>query len=85
MKLKLFWQENCPNCPQAKRLVSKLEAIDVSSYDIKSIDGMAEAAFHSVMATPSILVVDNEDNELVSWRTDTPLESELMETLDSLS
>lgn len=79
MKLKLFWQHNCPNCPKAKDLIKNVDTIHTECFDINSVDGMTEAAFHAVMATPSIVVVDNEENEIAAWRSDMPDLSELEE------
>ena len=79
MKLKLFWQENCPNCPVAKDLVKNVDSIQIESFDIDSVDGMSEAAFHAVMSTPSIVIVDNEDKEIAAWRTEMPTLNDINE------
>jgi len=70
MKLKLFTSKTCPNCPNAKKVCEELEkeGVNVEYYDTDDPDGMAEAAFHSVMSTPTSVFVDAEDNELESWR-----------------
>ncbi|MDP2182914.1 MAG: thioredoxin family protein [Actinomycetota bacterium] len=66
MHVKLFMKEDCPKCPAAKRAVEGLECVEV--FDVASLDGLAEASFYSVLATPSILVVDSSGNEIESWR-----------------
>jgi glutaredoxin len=78
-RIKLFWKQNCPRCPAAKELAAKLEAkgIKVEYYDVESVEGMAEAGMHSVLATPSIVVVDGEDEEIAAWRGSVPSEQEL--------
>ena len=79
MKLKLFWQENCPNCPVAKDLIKNVDSIQIESFDIDSVDGMTEAAFHAVMSTPSIVIVDNDDKEIAAWRTEMPTLNDINE------
>ncbi len=78
-RIKLFWKKNCPRCPSAKELAAKLEAkgVKVEYYDVESVEGMAEAGMHSVLATPSIVVVDSEDEEIAAWRGSVPGEQEL--------
>jgi hypothetical protein len=79
MKIKLFWKENCPQCPPAKALVSDLE--DVELYNIEEVAGLAEAAFYNIMATPSILIVDEKEGEVHSWRGTVPSVQEISQWL----
>ena len=59
MKLKLFTQPTCPKCPAAKDVVKKVEhKVKVEQYDIKTEDGLAEALGYDIMATPSIVIID---------------------------
>ena len=82
MKLKLFWQDNCPNCPKAKALLKDFNQMQTESFDINSIDGMTEAAFHAIMATPSIVIVDQKDNEIAAWRSEMPTIEEILSFSD---
>ncbi len=70
MTVKLFVKENCPRCPAAKRACEGLSVIEV--YDVGSVDGLAEASYYSVLATPTVLVLDESGNELASWRGEAP-------------
>ncbi len=74
MKIKIFWQESCTRCPPTKELGKKLEmeGIKVEYYDIGTPDGLAEAMFHDVLSTPSLILTDDKKNELVAWRGETP-------------
>jgi len=85
-RVKLFTKKNCPRCPAAKELASKLEArgIRVEYYDVESVEGMAEAGMHGVLATPSIVVVEG-DEEVASWRGTVPSEEELLSAAASAS
>jgi len=73
MEVKIFWQEQCPNCPPAKEIGKKLEeqGIDVSYHNIKEVDGLATATLFGVMSTPSVVVAEG-DNEIASWRGKVP-------------
>lgn len=77
--IKLFWKENCPQCPQAKALVAHLEGTEL--FNVEATSGLAEAAFYNIMATPSILVVDEKGGEVRSWRGTVPSAQELNQWL----
>ena len=83
MRIKVFWQAACPNCPLAKDLGAKLEeqGKDVKYYDIKEPDGLTEGVMHDVMSTPSIIIVDDSDNEIASYRSDVPKMDEILKVL----
>ena len=70
--VKLFYQEDCMKCPPAKdvcnKLIEKKVPIHIKLFDIGTIDGMTEAAFHEVISTPTTVIVDDDENELDSWR-----------------
>jgi len=82
MKLKLFTQPTCPKCPAAKQLVKQIEhKVMVELYDIKTEDGLAEALSYDIMATPSIVVIDHEDNVIGEWKSIVPSLEELNKVL----
>ncbi len=69
MKIKIFWKKDCPNCPQAKKIGKLLEdKVEVQYCDIDTVDGLTEACMLNVMSTPTIIILDNYDNEMDSWR-----------------
>lgn len=70
MRIKLFVKQDCPRCPAAKRACEGLEGVEV--FDIGDMDGLAEAAFHTVLATPTVLVVDTAGSEIAGWRGEAP-------------
>ncbi len=78
-KIKLFWKESCPRCPEAKLLLA--ERGNVETYDVDKVDGLAEAAFHAVLATPSIVIVDERGQEVCAWRGEVPSAGQLAEML----
>lgn len=70
MLLKVFVKADCPNCPAAKELASKFKFSKI--FDMDKSDGLAEAAFHSVLCTPSMVLVDDDDSVIQSWRCHVP-------------
>ncbi len=74
MKVKIFTQPSCPTCPPAKELGKKLqrEGIKVDWQDTSTIDGLSDAQYYGIMSTPSIVIVDNENKEIKSWRGEVP-------------
>ncbi len=79
MHVKLFVKDDCPRCPLAKRACEGLDAVEV--FDVASVDGLAEAAFYGVLATPTVLVVDTAGAEVASWRGEAPDRSALTSLL----
>lgn len=79
MQVKLFVKDNCPRCPAAKHACEGVEPIDV--YDVGDVDGLAEAAFYGVLATPTVLVLDADGREVASWRGEAPERAQLRELL----
>jgi len=81
MIIKLFTQPNCPKCPVAKALVRQLtvnsKQLGVEEFDVSTVDGLAEASFYTVMATPTILVCDDKGKVVKDWRGETPSLSEI--------
>ncbi len=80
MRIKIFWQKNCPHCPEAKNIGKQLEKeITVQYFDIGTVDGLAEASYYNIASTPSMIVVDNDENEIKIWRGKTPRIEEIRE------
>ncbi len=75
MELKVFISENCPSCPAAKELALRYPFSKL--YRLEESEGLAEAAFHNVLCTPSFLLVDEEDRILKAWRCHIPKPAEI--------
>jgi len=70
MTIKFFWKEDCPRCPSAKASVATLG--EVEYYNLDEPEGLAEAAFYSIMATPSLVISKPDGSELVTFRGEVP-------------
>ena len=81
--IEAFYKDKCPRCPQAKVLADRLKKegflvkeymlredyFDVSAEDVPlATVCLAEQQFHGIKATPTLLVVDEQDRELAEWR-----------------
>lgn len=68
--VKIFYKDDCPMCPMAKRLKDSLieKNINVSAYNVGTADGLAEATFYGVKALPTIIIEDEKENEIAGWR-----------------
>ena len=82
--IKFFWQDNCPKCEPAKEIFNTLidRKIPVKQFDIGTVDGMTEAAFHEVLSTPTTIIVDSDENEVQSWRGEAPSIEDLEHNLN---
>jgi hypothetical protein len=78
--VKIFYKDDCPMCPVAKRLGDNLKEknIDVLSYNTGTAEGLAEATFYRVMALPTVVVEDELENGLGEWRGNVPKIEEVL-------
>jgi hypothetical protein len=53
------------------------DGYNVEYFDLSTVDGLAEGAYHSVMGAPTLLLVDDEDQELAEWRGVVPSPEEI--------
>lgn len=86
--IKIFLKAKCPKCPAVKEIgmVLQQEGYPVRHYDLDTLDGLAEASFYSILSTPSIIIEDDEEREVVSWRGVVPTLQEVKQYLsDALS
>jgi len=79
MKLKVFIKANCPKCSEAKEVAEKLEKDGqrVLYFDLDTVDGLAEAAFQNIRSTPSLVIEDEDEEEVIGWRGRVPPIQEL--------
>jgi glutaredoxin len=83
MVLKVFTQPNCPKCPAAKKLIKELRSnnkeLRIEEFNVSTVDGLAEASFYSVMATPGLVLCDDKDKTTCSWLGEVPSLKEILE------
>ncbi len=82
-KILVFSKNDCPQCPAAKVLGERLQKKGqvVNQFDVDTADGLAEASFYGVMSTPTIIIIDGDEEQLAVWRGSVPAEDELLEFL----
>ena len=81
--VKIFVKAKCPKCPAAKEIATSLikEGVPVTHYDLDTLDGLAEASFYSILSTPSIIIENDKEEEVVSWRGVVPTLQEVRQHL----
>jgi glutaredoxin len=81
-KVLIFTSNTCPRCPEAKDLGARLEqrGVLVTAHDVGTAEGLAEAAFYHVLATPAILIIQQE-TVIAAWRGIVPDEDEVLHGL----
>lgn len=85
--VKIFVKNDCPRCPAAKKLYDELVArldssgVTVEKWNVDETEGLAEAAMHMVLATPTIIVFDGEENKVADWRTVVPSFTEVVQAM----
>jgi glutaredoxin len=77
--IKIFTKNECPKCPAAKEIggILQQEGLPVIFYDLETPDGLAEAAFYSVLSTPTIIIEDEQEKILAGWRGSVPTLQEI--------
>jgi hypothetical protein len=84
--VKIFYSNDCPMCPMAKKLQANLteKQVNVIGYDVETADGLAEASFYSVMSLPTVVVEDGMENGIGEWRGKVPQTEEVLHIVTSL-
>lgn len=77
--IKIFTKAECPKCPAAKEIggILQQDGLQVNYYDLETPNGLAEAAFYSVLSTPTIIIEDEDEKILAGWRGSTPTLQEI--------
>ena len=57
------------------------EGVSVFQYDLDTTDGLAEASFYSILSTPSLVIEDEQEREVVIWRGMVPTLGEVKQHL----
>ena len=80
---KNFYESEMPemSCCQRDWNGVKEGRVPVLNYDLDTIDGLAEASFYSILSTPSIVIEDEEEREVISWRGVVPTLQEVKQHL----
>jgi hypothetical protein len=83
--VKIFTKAKCPKCPGVREIGIELkkEGVPVYLYDLDTIDGLAEASFYSILSTPSLIIEDEEEREVVGWRGVAPTLQEVKQHLSA--
>ena len=81
MKILFFWNDKCPNCHLAQKVLDNLN-VNYKALDTDSVDGMTEAAFYSVIGAPTILLLDNDDFVVKAWFSEIPDQEDLKKAID---
>ena len=75
MQLKVFFKDDCPNCPAAKEVALQFPFSEL--FDIEEPDGLAEASYFSVLSVPSLVLLDDNEVVVQSWFGRVPRPSEI--------
>ena len=70
MRLLVFTSSNCPHCPKAERVVREIapdysdKGVSHEKIRMKTPEGKDFSLKYHVMSTPTILFLDEEENEI---------------------
>jgi len=88
MQVKIFGKEGCAKCQTTKNKFSHFlskwdlkEKIELSFYDMNTVDGMAEGAYMDVLDIPAT-ILEKEGRTLARWDGEVPKSKEFKEYLN---
>lgn len=72
--VKVFFKNDCPMCPGAKKLSAGLKAkhVTVVDYNVDTPDGLAEASFYGILSLPAVIIEDASEKGIKEWRGTVP-------------
>jgi glutaredoxin len=72
--VKIFIKAGCSRCPQAKQAGAALkdQGFSVTEFDVGTTDGLAEGAYYSVQATPTVIIEDQNEIIIGDFRGEVP-------------
>jgi len=81
-KVFIFGRPTCPVCKDARNKIEYFKkkekfAAKIEYYDMETIDGLTEGAFHEVSDIPTVIVLDEKD-ELARWVKEPPISKEFL-------
>ncbi|MBA7513700.1 hypothetical protein ES705_05717 [subsurface metagenome] len=81
-KVCIFGKPACPVCKDAHNKImyfkeKKNFSAEVQYFDMETVDGLAEGAFHEVADVPTVIIFENKD-ELVRWVKQPPVSEEFL-------
>lgn len=82
--VKIFWKSDCSKCYAAKNVggILEKEGVEVIGYNLDTVDGLAEGAFYSVMATPTLILEDEKENQIADFRGVVPTAGEVQKLIN---
>jgi hypothetical protein len=83
MKVKVFGKQNCAKCETTKNKINhylkknnSLSAVSLEFYDLDTVDGMTEGAYHDVLKIPTT-IIEKEESMLARWDGEVPKTEDL--------
>lgn len=81
-KIFIFGKPTCSVCKDAREKIEYFKkkekfAAQIEYYDMETIDGLTEGAFHEVSDIPTVIVLD-EKSELARWVKQSPISKDFL-------
>jgi len=81
-KVYIFGKPTCPVCKDTRKKIEYFKkkenfAAQIEYYDMETLDGLTEGAFHEVSDIPTVIIFDDK-NELTRWVKQPPISKEFL-------
>ena len=78
----IFGKSDCPVCKDTREKLMYFKeksnfAAPVKYYDMDTVDGLTEGAYHGVADVPTVIIFD-EEKELIRWVKKPPISKEFL-------
>ena len=84
MKIKVFGKKDCAKCETTKNKLNHFieknnyqDSATLEFYDMDTVDGFAEGAYHDVLKIPTTLI-EKKEEVLARWEGEVPNSAEFM-------
>jgi thiol-disulfide isomerase/thioredoxin len=78
----VFGKPDCPVCKDAREKLAYFKeknnfAAQIKYYDMDTVDGLTEGAYHEVEDIPTVIIFDDK-KELIRWAKKPPVSEEFL-------
>jgi len=81
-KVYIFGKPTCPICKDAHNKIKYFKEkknfnAEIKYFDMETVEGLTEGAFHEVSDIPTVIIFDNKD-ELIRWVKRPPVSEDFL-------
>ena len=84
MIIKIFLQKGSDACQNVLEKLNEVkDRVVIQLFDMETKEGLVESDFYDIQTTPTTIVVDENEEEVTSWRGEIPDVNEIDQLITS--